>query len=83
MLLVGSANQVSITNDTGLSLSATYARLFDNGLITFDVSGKVFLSSLIGNDDINCLKLSNEVRFDLHTLGNMRFFQLIITTFYL
>lgn len=54
-----SNNQERLQVDNGLLLSATYDRLFDSGLITFDKTGKIYLSSFIGAE--------NEKRLHLHT----------------
>ena len=54
---VVSDNQERLQVDNGLLLSATYDRLFDSGLITFDKNGRIFLSSFIGTE--NEKKLAN------------------------
>ena len=66
-----SSNKERLSVDNGLLLSATYDRLFDSGLITFDRQGKIFLSSLIGEGNVKRLNLSNDMRFDLCVRGNM------------
>ena len=57
--------------DNGLLLSATYDRLFDSGLITFDRQGRIFLSSFIGVENVKRLRLSKDMRFELFVRGNM------------
>lgn len=68
---VVSSNKERLSVDNGLLLSATYDRLFDSGLITFDRKGKIFLSSFIGEENIKRLNLSNGLQFDLGVSGNM------------
>lgn len=69
-----SSNRERLSVDNGLLLSATYDRLFDNGLITFDPSGKIYLSSFISPENAKRLHLSNEMQFDLHCSGQMKEF---------
>lgn len=66
-----SSNKERLSVDNGLLLSATYDRLFDSGLITFDRQGKLFLSSFIGRENVKRLNLSVDMRFDLSASGNM------------
>lgn len=66
-----STNQERLSVDNGLLLSATYDRLFDSGLITFDRTGKLYLSSFIGAENVKRLHLSNNMRFDLRLSANM------------
>lgn len=66
-----SSNKERLSVDNGLLLSATYDRLFDSGLITFDRQGKIFLSSFIGEENVKRLNLSKGLRFDLGISGNM------------
>lgn len=66
-----SSNKERLSVDNGLLLSATYDRLFDSGLITFDRQGKIFLSSFIGGENVKRLNLSKDMRFDLCVSGNM------------
>ena len=60
-----SSNRERLSVDNGLLLSATYDRLFDSGLITFDRHGKIHLSSLIGAENIKRLGLSKDMCFNL------------------
>ena len=69
-----SSNRERLSVDNGLLLSATYDRLFDNGLITFDPSGRIYLSSFIGPENAKRLHLSNDMHFDLHCSGQMKEF---------
>lgn len=66
-----SSNKERLSVDNGLLLSATYDRLFDSGLITFDRQGKIFLSSFIGLENVKRLRLSKDMRFELFVRGNM------------
>ena len=66
-----SSNQERLSVDNGLLLSATYDRLFDSGLITFDKHGKIFLSSFIGEENVRRLHLSKDAVFNLDVTGNM------------
>lgn len=66
-----SSNKERLSVNNGLLLSATYDRLFDSGLITFDRHGKIFLSSLIGAENAKRLGLSQGMSFDLHVSKDM------------
>lgn len=66
-----SSNKERLSVDNGLLLSATYDRLFDRGLITFDRYGKILLSSLIGAENIKRLGLSQGMRFNLQINKSM------------
>lgn len=66
-----SSNKERLSVDNGLLLSATYDRLFDSGLITFDRQGKIFLSPFIGKENVMRLNLSKDMRFDLCVSGEM------------
>lgn len=66
-----SSNKERLNVDNGLLLSATYDRLFDSGLVTFDKRGKIFLSSFIGTENIKRLNLSPNMQFNLRISGNM------------
>lgn len=56
-------DRVSIEN--GLILAPTYDKLFDNGLITFDKNGQIFISSFINTQNIENLHLDKNGRYDL------------------
>lgn len=60
-----SSNEERLQVDNGLLLSATYDRLFDSGLITFDGSGKIFLSSLLSSANIARLHLVPQTSYML------------------
>lgn len=60
--------------DNGLLLSATYDRLFDSGLITFDKSGKIYLSSFIGAENEKRLHLESGAKYALLANDNMQQF---------
>lgn len=66
-----STNTERISVNNGLLLSATYDRLFDAGLITFDKGGALYLSSLIGNENIKRLHLEKDMRFELYPNHSM------------
>ena len=60
-----STNEERIQVDNGLLLSATYDRLFDSGLITFDRTGRIFLSSLLSVENITRLHLTPQAAYPL------------------
>ena len=66
-----SSNKERLSVDNGLLLSATYDRLFDRGLITFDRYGRIFLSSRIGAENIKRLGLSQGMKFNLQINKSM------------
>ncbi len=66
-----SSNQERLSVDNGFLLSATYDRLFDSGLITFDKGGKIYLSSFIGEENVKRLHLSKNMSFDLQVSKRM------------
>ena len=66
-----SSNKERLSVDNGLLLSATYDRLFDRGLITFDRYGKIILSSQIGAENIKRLGLSQGLKFNLQINKSM------------
>lgn len=69
-----SSNEERLSVDNGLLLSATYDRLFDRGLITFDRYGKILLSSRIGDENIKRLGLSQGMKFNLKINESMEKF---------
>ena len=69
-----SDNQERLHVDNGLLLSATYDRLFDSGLITFDKTGKIFLSSFIGVENEKKLHLQAGVQYPLLITKKMQQF---------
>jgi predicted restriction endonuclease len=58
-------NDERIDVNNGLLLSATYDRLFDSGLITFDINGKIKISSMISKDNANKLSLSYGKKYNI------------------
>lgn len=60
-----SSNSERLDVNNGLLLSATYDRLFDAGLITFDITGKIYLSSFIGKQNEVRLGLVANTHYDL------------------
>ena len=69
-----SDNQERLQVDNGLLLSATYDRLFDSGLITFDRSGRIFLSSFIGVENEKKLYLESGKQYPLKITDRMQSF---------
>lgn len=69
-----SDNQERLQVDNGLLLSATYDRLFDSGLITFDKTGKIFLSSFIGVENEKKLHLHAGTQYHLMVTNKMQHF---------
>lgn len=60
-----SSNTERLSVENGLLLSATYDRLFDSGLITFDKSGKIYISSIVCEDNMERLGLTKDARYDI------------------
>lgn len=58
-------NNERLDENNGLLLSATYDRLFDAGLITFDHKGKIKISSMINNRNAKILGLRNGKIYDI------------------
>lgn len=54
-----------LSEDNGLLLSATYDRLFDSGLITFNYDGSIKLSSMVSKNNAQILNLDNNNIYDL------------------
>ena len=69
-----SDNQERLQVDNGLLLSATYDRLFDSGLITFDKNGRIFLSSFIGAENEKKLHLQAGAQYPLLVTSKMQQF---------
>ena len=63
-------NRLSVNN--GLLLSATYDKLFDRGLITFNNQGKIFLSPRIGAENENRLHLIKDAVYDIRYNDEMK-----------
>lgn len=66
-----STNEERLSVNNGLLLSATYDRLFDCGLITFDKTGRIHLSRFIGNENVKRLNLEADRQYDLRMDGYM------------
>lgn len=66
-----STNEERLSVNNGLLLSATYDRLFDCGLITFDKMGRIHLSRFIGDENVKRLRLEENMQFDLRLDGHM------------
>ena len=58
-------NKERIDVNNGLLLSATYDRLFDSGLITFDKNGKLKISKLISKDNAEKLDIKPGTKYDI------------------
>ena len=69
-----SNNQERLQVDNGLLLSATYDRLFDSGLITFDKNGRIFLSSFIGEENEKRLHFQEGAQYPLLVNNKMQHF---------
>lgn len=67
-----SNNEERLQVDNGLLLSSTYDRLFDSGLITFDCSGRIFLSSLLSSENITRLHLTPQTSYPLIVSPQMK-----------
>ena len=66
-----STNEERLSVNNGLLLSATYDRLFDCGLITFDKTGRIYLSRFIGDENVKRLNLEADRQYDLRLDGCM------------
>ena len=66
-----STNEERLSVNNGLLLSATYDRLFDCGLITFDKTGRIYLSRFIGDENVKRLYLEADRQYDLRLDGCM------------
>ena len=60
-----SNNRERISSDNGLLLSATYDRLFDQGLISFENNGHILLSSIITRENADILALDRSKKYDI------------------
>ncbi len=59
------SNEERLSVENGLLLSPTFDKLFDNGLITFSETGKLFISSYLKKDTVEKLSVTNGGVFDL------------------
>lgn len=66
-----SNNRERISSDNGLLLSATYDRLFDQGLISFENDGHILLSSIITSENADILALDRSKKYDILFNPNM------------
>lgn len=66
-----SSNKERLDVNNGLLLSATYDRLFDKGLITFNRNGEILLSPLIRTKNIERLGLSQGTKYNLQINRSM------------
>ena len=66
-----SSNKERLDVNNGLLLSATYDRLFDKGLITFNRNGEILLSPLIRTENIERLGLSQGTKYNLQINKSM------------
>ena len=77
-----SNNSERLSSDNGLLLSATYDRLFDSGLISFDNSGKILVSRYVDDSNKARLKLDNKpsvnVQFSPGTKHNLEYHRDIV-----
>ncbi len=64
-------NSERVDVENGLLLSATYDRLFDSGLISFDKKGQMMISSIIPAHDANILQLKPNAIFNIGYNNNM------------
>ena len=69
-----SNNSERTSGENGFILSATYDRLFDRGLISFENSGKILLSTIITNDNAKRLELENGRIYDIKFNPRMKDF---------
>lgn len=60
-----SNNSERVNSNNGFILSATYDRLFDRGLISFENNGRILLSSMITSENAQILKLENKKIYDI------------------
>ena len=65
------SNKERIDVNNGLLLSATYDRLFDSGLITFNFEGKLKISSLVSQDNAEKLGIINGTVYEIKYNPNM------------
>lgn len=60
--------------NNGILLSATYDKLFDNGLISFKKNGALLVSSFLNESDLKTLALKKNQIFDLQINAEMHTF---------
>ena len=69
-----SSNSERTNGENGFILSATYDRLFDRGLISFENDGKILLSNMITTDNAKKLELENGRIYDIKFNPGMKDF---------
>ena len=69
-----SSNSERTNGENGFILSATYDRLFDRGLISFENDGKILLSNMITTDNAKKLELENGRTYDIKFNPGMKDF---------
>lgn len=60
-----SDNNDRISSENGFLLNCLYDKMFDLGLISFENTGKMLLSSSLKKTDLEILKIDDEKRYDL------------------
>ena len=60
-----SDNDARISVDNGLLLSATFDRLFDNGLISFKEDGEILISCFIKPESRNMLRIQPQTKYQI------------------
>lgn len=65
-------NSERVDVNNGLLLSATYDRLFDSGLISFDYLGRILLSQYISNENLSRLNLKKDRRYNIKYVPEMK-----------
>ena len=66
-------NDEKLNENNGLLLSATYDKLFDSGLISFNKNGRILISSLISYENIRKLNLEKK-KYDIGFTEGMKVF---------
>lgn len=64
-------NKERLDVNNGLILSATYDRLFDSGLISFNRSGKLYVSGAINEENRGLLGLNTDRQYPIGYSENM------------
>lgn len=64
-------NKERLDVDNGLILSATYDRLFDSGLISFNENGRLYISRAINENNRSLLALDLDKQYLIGFSGNM------------
>lgn len=69
-----SSNTERLSSENGFILSATYDRLFDGGLISFQDNGKILISTMISPENIELLRLDKNKIYDIKASQEMKTF---------